>query len=146
MKERVFHCLGLECPNHCCGDFNGFSGRLTSLSGIDFTEIILTEKDKLRLEKASLNNLIVDNATGIFTIKTSEKGTCAALQDGRCTIYEFRPAICRAFPLYLDFYVGLCVDKMCPAFDGQRNDDYKEALENLIEVYSFWINYYSKMI
>lgn len=144
MQKKEFTCLGKKCPNHCCGDFKGFSDYLKSLSGISFTEIILTNKDKEILEEASLDHLIVDKGKGVCTIKTSPNGTCIALQEGECSIYENRPSICKAFPLYLDLYVGLCADKMCPSFiEREEISEYKESLKSMLDIYSFWIDYYS---
>ena len=148
MNEKpIFKCLKNECPSHCCGDFMGISDRLISLSGLNFSEIILTQEDKERLEKASLSKLIVKRNDGLFTIKTSKGGTCAALFDGQCSIYELRPSICKAFPLYLDLYVGLCADKSCPQSGVLKEyPEYKESLRSLIDIYSFWIEYYSKRL
>ena len=106
-----FNCLGNACPSHCCRAYEGFSDRLIPLNGVKFSEIILTDKDRKMLLELEREDLIVYGTNGIAQIKTAKDGTCYALKDGRCSIYSARPSICRAYPFYLDFYVGLCVLK-----------------------------------
>ena len=140
-----FICLGKECPNHCCGPYNGISPNLRSLSGVQMSEIILLPKDIDRIKNAGLSHLIQIKGNGVHTISTASDGTCIALKDGRCSIYDFRPAICRAYPLYLDMFSGVCVLTECPVVPKDIHlDDHSDALENLLDIYQYWINFYRK--
>ena len=108
-----------------------------------FSEINLLPDDFERLKSAHLEHLIVCKEDNIMRIRTEADGTCAALEDGKCTIYDNRPAICRAYPLYLDMYVGVCALKECsgvPANMGIKPDS--EALRSLLDIYQYWIDYY----
>jgi Fe-S-cluster containining protein len=52
-----------------------------------------------------------------YQIKKIENGKCIFLRDKACSIYEFRPLICRFYPFRLDFkkdaYVFNCTNE-CP--------------------------------
>ena len=142
-KKCNFKCLGADCPNHCCGAYSGGAQALHPLGNIGFSEIILLPEDVKRLKSAGYEHLIRTGADGIFTIQTAQDGTCAALEEGRCKIYDARPAICRAYPLYLDMFVGVCVLKECKAVSNDLCiDDYNEALSNLLDIYQYWIDIY----
>lgn len=138
-----FKCLGPDCPNHCCGAYSGGASALHSLGSIGFSEIILLSEDVAHLKAAGYEHLIRENSEGMSTIHTAPDGTCAALKDGRCDIYDVRPAICRAYPLYLDMFVGACTLNECKAVPSNLQlRDCKEALSSLLDIYQFWINYY----
>lgn len=140
-----FHCLGKECPNHCCGSYDGISPNLKPLGNVQMSEIILLPKDVDALERAGYSHLICRDANGNTRIDTAPDGTCAALVDGKCSVYACRPAICRAYPLYLDMYSGVCALTECKAVpDDMRLEDCPEALENLLDIYQYWIDYYRK--
>lgn len=144
-KKCNFSCLGKNCPNHCCGAYEGITPNLQALGNVSFTEIILLPKDVELLLKGGYKNLIKMKEQGIASITTGEDGTCAALHNGRCSIYEYRPSICRAYPLYLDMYVGACALKECPCVDEKvQIENHPEALENLLDVYQYWIDSYRK--
>lgn len=142
----MFQCLGESCKNHCCGAYAGMDGKMQPLSGISFEKIILLPEDIERLQSIGRSDLINDDLpNGISTIQTAADGTCAALEKGRCTVYDSRPAICRAYPLYLDMFTGICALSECGASDSI--DDLHEMEENvrsLLEIYSFWLKYYSR--
>lgn len=145
MSETIceFKCLGADCPNHCCGAYSGGSSALHPLGSIGFSEIILLPEDVERLKNAGYEHLIRTNSEGIATIHTASDGTCAALKDGRCNIYDARPAICRAYPLYLDMFTGACTLNECKAVPPDLQlCNCKEALYSLFDIYQFWIDYY----
>lgn len=117
------------------------------LGNIDFSEIVLLPEDVNRLKEAGCEGLIRTNAEGIATILTAPDGTCAALKDGRCAIYDARPAICRAYPLYLDMFTGACTLNECKAVPSDlKLSDCKEALASLLDIYQYWICYYRDKI
>lgn len=144
MSENIknFICLGKNCPKHCCGSFNGISDSLRPMCGIEFSEIILLPEDVRKLQEAGYNNLIKQASNGMMIINTDEDGTCGALKDGICQIYNVRPAICRAYPLYLDMFAGVCVATECKAIGENITVDQCEgALEALLKIYQYWIDY-----
>lgn len=146
MKENIkqFNCKGKNCENHCCGAFDGISKKLNPLGG-DFTKIILLPGEAEKIKNAGRNDLIEIMSNGMGVMKTDENGLCHGLVDGRCEIYEHRPAICKAFPLYLDMFAGICYVNECGAFRGDiPKEDYRDALDNLLDIYQFWIDYYKK--
>ena len=109
----------------------------------------MTDEDAKRLKSIERDDLIFKGDNGILRMKTEKAGTCCALRDGRCEIYEARPSICRAYPLYFDLFVGLCALKECPAFSKKNTTfekDLKPAIVSLIDVYQFWIDTWKRKI
>ena len=144
-NTQHFHCLGADCPNHCCGAYAGFSPHLQNAGAVLFSEIILLPEDQERMRKAGFAHLIVQKSNGISCIRTAEDGTCAALCNGKCSVYDCRPSICRAYPLYLDMYTGVCVQKECPGVNQETiPEDLPENLNSLLKIYQFWIDRYTK--
>lgn len=149
MEENIknFKCLGKDCPNHCCGAFDGISNKLKELSSISFSEIVLLPEDVERIEKARKEKYIISEENGIYKIATKRDGTCLALENGKCAIYEQRPTICKAYPLYIDMFAGLCYVNECSAFNPDFNiEEYRNALKSLLEIYKYWIDYYAKKL
>ena len=142
----AFNCLGKDCPNHCCGAYDGITSVLRPLGQVTMSEIILLPQDVRRLIDAGYAQLVREGEDGIARIDTAPDGTCAALVDGRCSVYEYRPAICRAYPLYIDMYSGVCALTECPAVPpDMRPEDYPEAMEALLDIYQYWIGRYRKL-
>lgn len=142
-----FHCLGKSCPNHCCGSYDGISPNLRPMGSVGMSEIILLPKDVEALKEAGHAHLIQENADGIARIRTAPDGTCAALVDGRCAVYTCRPAICKAYPFYLDMFAGVCVLTECPGVgEDLCVEDYPEAVKELLEIYQYWIEIYHKKL
>jgi len=136
-------CLGARCPNHCCKEYSGFSDRLQAIDSTGFSEIILLPRDVDNLRKAGMDSLIVKSSEGHWTIATSKEGVCGALTDGKCSIYPFRPAICRCYPLYLDLFVGMCELTECPGVEFGKPKHYdRTCVEELLSIYEYWIQYY----
>lgn len=148
MKENIknFCCLGEKCPNHCCGAFNGISVKLRPMNGIKFSEIILLPDDVRNIKAMGHEEMIEKAPNGIMVLKTAEDGTCMALKNGRCLIYDARPAICRAYPLYLDMFAGVCAVTECKAFTENITINHCEgAMESLLKVYQYWIDYLNNL-
>ena len=146
-KEICFSCLMADCPSHCCKTYNGISPNLHPLGNVSMTEIVLLPTDVKRLQEAGCENLIVVGKDDISRIRTAPDGTCSALCDGVCSIYEHRPAICRAYPLYLDLYTGVCLLKECPAVPKNATvEDFPNELKNLLDIYNYWITRYSSIL
>lgn len=143
-----FDCLGNDCKNHCCKSYSGMESKMRQLSGISFEKIILLPDDIAKIKDIGRTDLLADPpSNGIVTIKTAKDGTCAALVNGRCSIYNNRPAICHAYPLYLDMFTGVCVLNECEAAASvDYLSELKANLFSLMEIYRFWIDYYEKEI
>lgn len=148
MKGKTsFCCQGEQCLKSCCGAFSGFSDRLFSVEGRKFKDIILTPQDVDRLHESIYKKYVFIDEDGIKKIRTDEQGVCSAYQSGKCLINDFKPTICRCFPLYLDAFIGLCAFKDCPsAEESYTVENYAGELEYLLDMYEFWIAYYRDLI
>lgn len=138
-----FCCLCQSCPDCCCGPYSGFSETLQSVDGRMFNEIILTNQDVDLLVNHGFENFINKGEDGFSRLKTYSDGTCTALNNGKCSINQCKPTICKAFPLYIDAFIGVCAIKECKSV--KPNTDlafYNEQLRALLDMYQFWIDYY----
>lgn len=139
-KNICFQCLGEACPSNCCGAFNGVSNKLKSMHGINPSKIILLPRDIELLKEISREDLIISKDNFNF-LQTYKDGRCHALAKGKCSIYQQRPSICRAYPFYFDMFMGLCVDTNCPGIreihgDCTVEDEYYNYL---VSVYQYWM-------
>ena len=81
---------------------------------------------------------------GLGHIKTAPDGHCFAFQNGKCSINGFKPTICKAYPLYLDLFIGLCAHKECPAVTSAQNIvSFTDELVPFLDMCEFWLNYYN---
>ncbi|HYD22743.1 MAG TPA: YkgJ family cysteine cluster protein [Flavipsychrobacter sp.] len=140
--EINFSCLVSDCPSSCCGPFGGVHGNLDSLNNIDFGEISLTTNDSNKIISsghARLIELVGEN----YRMKLNSDGSCSAFIDGKCSIHSSKPSICRAFPFYVDMFVGLCVASgSCPGCGGDgwtKLKDLTEEISAAKEIYNFWL-------
>lgn len=143
-----FSCLESNCTHCCCAEFNGISPHLSSIENRSFSSIILTSDDYKEIVNAGFSELTQTRDNGEHTLKTKEDGTCFALVDGCCSIYNVRPTVCRAYPLYIDVFAGLCLQTDC---DGVRKTlessrDWSCEIESVIKMYKHWIDYYERML
>jgi len=111
-----FVCLAERCPEPCCGPFGGVQSGIAAVDGRPFHEIVLTEEDSRRLIAAGHSHLIDMRQGQSDSMKLQEDGTCTAFKNGRCSIHASKPTVCRAFPFYVDMFVGLCCVTACPGF------------------------------
>lgn len=137
-----YTCLMEECPQSCCGPFGGVQKGIDSIYGTDFSEITLTNEDSSKIISEGFAYLIELMEGGVYRMKLEADGSCAAFVDGKCSIHSINPSICRAFPFYIDMFVGLCaVSATCPGV-GSGWLDLKEInpeIEAARDMYSFWI-------
>lgn len=166
-KEVSWACLGSECPNTCCGPFHGidFTNSIVETTELGkivqgpydpqvedfsdkisiFGQIRLTLEDVERLQSGGLDSVIVrrgDPDNPSYYLKLEEDGSCAMLnEDNTCSIYEYRPTVCRAFPFYYDLFAGLCIVKACPGIDQGNTpiDEVREEIEAAKDMYKFWL-------
>lgn len=147
MAENIpFKCHGETCSFQCCGDYDGAENVLKPLSSRSFKDIILTEKDVEVIKLHGMEQLVFWDKDGLGHIKTTPDGYCFAYKNGKCVINEFKPTICKAYPLYMDIFVGLCVHKECPAVTSEQSlNSFSAELVPFLEMCEFWIHYYSSL-
>ncbi len=145
MNKKCFKCLREQCSKPCCGPYSAISPQLQPLGSVLPTEIVLTPKDINLLKTAKRDDLICYEKEKLPRIKTDFDGTCAAFKNGQCEIYPNRPSICKAYPLYMDMYMGVCLLKECPGcFEDADIDAFSESISCLLDVYQYWIDHYRK--
>lgn len=145
--KTSFSSLGAACPNHCCGAYDGISPNLQPLGTVKFSEIILLPEDEQCLRNAHHDHLILVGEDGIARIRTAPDGTCAALENGVCAVYQNRPTICRAYPFYLDMYAGVCRLQECPGGISEMTpEDYPDMLKSMLDIYRFRISFYEQKL
>lgn len=131
-------CLGEKCPNHCCSNkFKGLSSALINEDDTKFVQIQLNDEEVNRIINKGKKELIV-NEDGNCFLKLNKDFSCSALINGKCSIYDVRPDVCKLYPYYFDPFCGLCIDKNCPGnFDlnSPPNDIYN-LLTNRINLYN----------
>lgn len=137
-----FVCLQQECPESCCGPFGGVQRGIESIEGRSFSEIILTSDDSKQLLASGESHLMEMPEEGRYRMKLLEDGTCTALKDGKCSIHHIKPTVCRAFPFYVDMFVGLCAVTTCPGFgpDSTKIEDLADEIEASRSMYQFWLD------
>lgn len=139
--EKInFACLRDKCPASCCGPFTGPHSDLASIEGRKFSDIILTKADYSRLLAAGMSNLVIQ-AGNHQKMRLLPDGTCCALKDGMCTIHAAKPTVCRAFPFYIDMFVGLSGVTSCPGFGAgwTSMDDLQSEIAAAKKMYEHWL-------
>lgn len=141
-------CDSKKCKNNCCAVFDGISTHLTPFGGsFKFSDIILSIEDYRLLCENDHIDLIEIGNNGLIKLKTSDNGLCSAFKNGKCTIYDYRPTVCRAYPFYIDMFAGLCTIKDCCAAPQKGNIvDFLDDIKAVISVYKKWITYYEQII
>lgn len=146
-----FRCKADKCQHSCCGPFAGITNELCSIDNRPFDEIVLTDEDYRIICEKGLLELVEDGYSEIaqkayHKMALEVDGTCKAWKDGRCSIHEFSPTLCQAFPFYFDMFAGLCAIE-CEGFsDDAWSDlaDYEEYIERARKMYQFWLDFYAK--
>jgi Fe-S-cluster containining protein len=150
MNKSVFKCLQNNCLKSCCGSFSGISKKLISLDGRPFSEIVLTDDDAKIFIENGLENFIEVGYSKTYNryykrMLTDPDGNCISYKSGRCSIYEFRPTLCKAFPFYFDAFAGLCVINCAGVILTNTDiEDCKSYIEEARKMYYFWLDFYSK--
>jgi Fe-S-cluster containining protein len=137
-----FACLKEECPSSCCGPFGGVQRGIDSVEGRQFSEIVLTDEDTKRLISSGCSHLVELTNSGKYRMKLHQDGTCTAFKDGRCSIHSIKPTLCRAFPFYVDMFVGLCGVTECPGFGSgwTQITRLKSEIQASKDMYQFWLD------
>ncbi len=111
------HPYCLSC-RHCCTN----------------TEMILLREDVERIEKAGFRrDSFAELRNGFLRLKNREDYCVFLGENGRCTIYDYRPLGCRVYPLIYDMSRGVVFDQECPLVPvfRRRRGEIIEALRLL---------------
>jgi len=138
-------CLREKCNCNCCGTFDDRFKTLVSLERIDHDEImILPDEEKIFL-KNGCEKKLKRNERGVF-LKLKKDRSCPFLNNHLCLKYKVRPAICKAYPFFIDFMSGINVDKSCPGvgMGWTKVKDLKVMMQSLLKVYKDHIKYIEK--
>ena len=82
----------------CCGDTPHKTRHILVLESE--ADAISTETS---LPKQAFTKKIVDKTPYCYEMKKNSEGKCFFLKDKQCSIYAFRPLICRFYPFELKF-------------------------------------------
>ena len=146
-----FSCKMDCCEKSCCGPFSGVAQEIESIEHRPFEEIVLTKKDYERFYDQGIIYFVekgYSEAMGkeYYKMALEADGTCKAFKNGRCTINEHKPTLCKAYPFYFDMFSGLCAIS-CEGFNDEYYTDlscYEGCFEAAKEMYEFWIDFYTK--
>lgn len=146
-----FACRRDLCEHSCCGPFIGISEGIESIDHRPFEEIVLTKEDYQALYRNGRADLIEmgfsdEMKKTYYKIALHPDGTCKALVNGRCSIHEFSPTLCKAFPFYFDMFSGLCAIR-CEGFSDDYwtpLSDYESYFAAAKKMYEYWLSFYSK--
>jgi Fe-S-cluster containining protein len=102
-------CLKEKCPTNCCGSFENKLPFHTPINKIEHDDILLmfdevknfTDKDKFLKD-------------GSYFLNLNKDRSCKFFKNNTCSCYDVRPAVCRAYPFYIDLFSGLNIDTSCP--------------------------------
>ena len=147
-----FRCKAENCKHSCCGPFDGISQELCNIDRRPFDEIVLTEEDYRRICEKGYAEFVEEGYSetarkAYYKMALEADGTCKAWKDGRCSIHEFSPTLCQAFPFYFDMFSGLCTID-CEGFSDDTWTDleeYREYIEKARKMYKFWLKFYEKV-
>ena len=115
----------------CCGDTDQKTRRILILES-EADDI--SKRTQIDIEKFTEN----DNRCKPYSyqIKKTENRKCIFLRDKACSIYEFRPLICRFYPFRLDFKKDVYVfnyTNECPGIGKGKilkKDFFKKLFDN----------------
>lgn len=146
-----FRCKAEHCQHSCCGPFAGISKELCSIDNRPFDEIVLTDEDYRTICEKGLENLVEEAYSEVakrtyYKMALEQDGTCKAWKNGKCSIHDFSPTLCKAFPFYFDMFAGLCAIE-CEGFSDEAwsdLDEYKDYIDYAKKMYHFWMNFYSE--
>ena len=86
-------------------------------------ELILLEKDIARIKNFLNSNDFYFEKNGIAYLKLKGDKGCIFLEGQKCSIYQVRPTVCKAFPLQLDVRRRVWVLNKIPC-NGWNIQDY----------------------
>lgn len=146
-----FLCRMNFCNHSCCGPFSGITSELSNIDKRPFDEIVLTPEDYKILYENGYSDFIEESYSNemkkkYYKMALEEDGACKAFKNGKCSIHNYSPTLCKAFPFYFDMFSGLCAIN-CDGFSDDTwvdLDDYADYFEHAKKMYEFWIDFYTK--
>lgn len=146
-----FRCKAEHCQHSCCGPFDGISHELCSIDHRPFDEIVLTDEDYRILCEHDCASLVEEGYSAVaqksyYKMALEKDGTCKAWKDGRCSIHDFSPTLCQAFPFYFDMFAGLCAIE-CEGFSDDcwtDLEEYREFIDRAKKMYAYWMDFYAE--
>ncbi|MFA7319552.1 MAG: YkgJ family cysteine cluster protein [Parcubacteria group bacterium] len=131
-------CIGAKCNKNCCGHFVDKIPSYVSLENIKHDEIILLPKEVKKYDSNKLAHHAVNIRGNTYIKLNNSDRSCPFLDRGKCSRYSLRPALCRAYPFYIDLFSGINIDLSCPGVGGgwTKVADIKDNLESLVMVYT----------
>ena len=148
-----FQCCMERCKKCCCGPFDGIGGNISNVESRPFREIVLTGEDRCAFIENGRADLIEERISALtgktyHIMRTDDDGRCLAYIDGCCSVNDFKPTVCRAFPFYFDMFTGLCAIR-CEGFSDDTSaglDEYRGSIEAAKKMYEFWIGFYDCLL
>jgi len=133
----AFTCLKENCPNSCCGPFKDRSPDHISVFSMDHDGIPLLHREAEAITKERGKRHIVRLNDGGWHIRLRHDRSCPFWVKGLCSINNIKPALCIAYPFYLDAFSGLNVHRTCPGLNQGHTDveTTKSMLKALKELY-----------
>ncbi|MEX2690290.1 MAG: YkgJ family cysteine cluster protein [Candidatus Njordarchaeia archaeon] len=101
------------------------------------TEMILTPTDIERIKRHGYKLESFAYFDGKYWRLKNRNGKCVFLQnDGRCSIYSYRPSGCRSYPVIFDESTGKCIldGSVCPYIQHISEKEIKKGCTILIEI------------
>ena len=146
-----FKCRAEHCQHCCCGPFAGITKELCNIDKRPFDEIVLTDEDYKNIYDNGYDDIIEEGYSEemqkkYYKMALEADGTCKAWKNGRCSIHDFNPTLCKAFPFYFDMFSGLCAIN-CEGFSDEYWTDleeHKAEFDNAKKMYEFWLDFYTE--
>lgn len=145
-----FCCKMDKCKHSCCGPFEGISKEICNIDSRPFDEIVLTKEDYETICEKGFKHLTEEGYSDVmkkpyYKMALESNGTCKAFKDGKCSIHDFSPSLCQAFPFYFDMFSGLCAIE-CEGFSDDKWTElsaFNVSIEKARKMYEFWLEFYS---
>jgi len=136
-----FKCTGSECKTSCCGPFEGKVEPLGVVSCHHHSSIPIPANQVVTLIKRGVGSHLTKDSDGSVHVILEEDKSCPMYQDNKCSIYEDRPPVCRAYPFYISQFGGVAVDTTCEGvkFTGKENE-FPVEMKGLKEAYQHQID------
>jgi len=112
--EINWRCLREKCPQSCCGPFSDHLKVYAPLKKIKRDEIIVLKEEIERFKKNKMQAKLVKKDSDFYIKLNKKDRSCPFFKKGICSCYQIRPALCKAYPFYIDLFTGINIDSTCP--------------------------------
>lgn len=118
-----------NCSKNCCGhNFVGLANAFKQSNSDLFNQILLSEEEVEDIVK-NFGDEYIEYIDNMPFMALNKDRSCKAFKDGKCSIYNSRPDVCKLYPYYFDPFGGIFVDKNCTCFEDDEAIDKKEIFE-----------------